>query len=410
MIPRTKSLYDLLTPRRLSYAWMAGSILWVSWLISIAFGPRYHDLADQVIGTDYLQYYTAGYLVRTNESAQLYNMNYLFQLERTIIGPELKSYYGFITPPFLAWLFVPFSMLNYPVSFALWSILSLLALWMAIYLLNAEDRTRTFLWSLTWFPIFATISFGQNSLLSLLLVALSYRLWQKGYLFSAGLVISLLSYKPQLLLGVTLLWLLDWSEQRKTLAGLALGSGFLALLCFGLLPEASQAYWVFVRTVLPDLPNWEHFPLHHLHTVRGFWRLLLPSFPLLADGITLIFSSLGIAVFLRFRQQFRNRPELCFAGSICLTMWITPHAMIYDWTLLLIPAILLWNARPDLSNHWKLLFALIWIVSFISGSLAFVQRQILPVAFQVSVPVLALVLYFAYRWLMLDARYSMPDT
>ena len=198
-----------LNARRLGYAWIAGGMLWGGWLISLALGPGHLDLAGHVVGTDYLEFYAAGMTVRLGESAQLYDIAYQTQLQQAIIGPQLRDYYGFITPPFLAWLFAPLSALPYLWSFALWSALGLAALWLSLRLL-APDPRRAGLWALTFFPVFAAISYGQNSLLSLLLLSLVYRLWRRGHGWAAGLTASLLLYKPQLLLGVALLWLLEW--------------------------------------------------------------------------------------------------------------------------------------------------------------------------------------------------------
>jgi hypothetical protein len=71
--------------------------------------------------------------------------------------------------------------------------------------------------------------------------------------------------------------------------------------------------------------------------------------------------------------------------------------MIYDWSILLIPAILFWQALPELQNFWKPLFALIWIVTFISGLLTYAQLKILPVAIQISIPVLFWVYLETYK-------------
>jgi hypothetical protein len=395
-------LQYFLTPRRLTYAYLAGAVLWLSWLLSIALGPGNVDLAGQVVGTDYLQFYTAGYTLRSGESAQLYDMAYQAQLEQELIGPELRAYHAFITPPFLAWLFVPFAALPYGVSFALWSLLGLLGLWLSLRLLSVENPRRALVWTLTWFPAFAAISYGQNSILSLLWLSLAFWLWRSEYLFAAGLVCSLALYKPQLIVGVALLWLLEWRRDWRALLGLALGGGVLASLCFWLLPEASRAYVEFARTILPDLPNWQDFPLWHLHTLRGFWRLLLPQQAALADLLTLVLWVGGLWGFARFWQRCREHKALLFAAAICLTFWLTPHAMIYDWLLLLIPAVLLWQEVPQWRERWRALYALVWLATFFSGPLTYVQLQHFPVAVQLSVPVLAVVFYQAYRWLVME--------
>jgi hypothetical protein len=78
--------------------------------------------------------------------------------------------------------------------------------------------------------------------------------------------------------------------------------------------------------------------------------------------------------------------------------------MIYDWSILLIPAVLFWQARPDLTNLWKPLFVLIWIATFLSGILTYAQLKLLPVAIQLSLPILFLVYLEAYKNITLEQR------
>lgn len=393
-----KLLAPWLTPRRLHYAWLTAGILWAAWLLSVVLGPGNLDLAGQPVGTDYLQFYAAGRTLARGESAQLYDMAYQSALEQEIIGSGLTSYHAFITPPFLAALFVPLAALPYGWSFVVWSVLGLLCLWFSLRLLDIAAPGRAWLWALTFFSVFAVISFGQNALLSLLLFSATYRLWRDQRPFAAGLVCSLTLYKPQLCLGVAVLWLLSWRRDWRALAGLGVGGVALVGLCFGLLPEASWAYLEFARTVLPDLPNWQEFPLWHLHTVRGFWRLLLPAWPRVGDVLTLLAAALGLWVFIRWERRFRESWRLMFGAAIALTLWLTPHAMIYDWALWLIPALLLWEVLPQYRDRWRALFAGVWLVTLLSGPLTVAQLRVLPFALQLSVPVLALVLYRLGSW------------
>jgi hypothetical protein len=390
----------IMTPRRLTYAWIAGGAMWLAWLISTLLGPGNMDLAGQVIGTDYLQFYASGVTLRGGQSANLYNFEYQSQLEQTIAGPGLTSYHAFITPPFLAWLFVPLSLLPYSWSFILWSLLGFLFLWASLHFLATDKPKKVFLWSLTWFPVFATISFGQNSLLSLLLFGLTYALWRKNRHLAAGLVSSLLLYKPQMLLGLGLLWLLEYRKDWKSLLGLSLGGASLAGLCLLFLPDASRTYLDLARTFLPGLIYRDQFPLWHLHALRGFWILLFPGQVWLAEGLSLLLSAIGVIAYFLYWRANRTEPELLFAGAICLTIWITPHAMIYDWSILLIPAILLWQKRPGLRPLWKPLYVLIWIATFLSGPLTFGQLKILPFAIQISLPILFFVYLTAYKKIM----------
>lgn len=378
----------LLTSRRLTYAWIAGGVLWFAWILSSSLGPGNMDMAGQVVGTDYLQFYAAGATLRQGQSADLYNFTYQSELEQTIAGPNLASFHAFLTPPFFAWLFVPLSLLPYTWSFILWGLLGLLFLWMSLKLLSAEPPTKAFLWSLTWFPVFAAISFGQNSLLTLLLFSLVYWLWRRGKYLTAGLVSSLLLFKPQMILGIALLWLFEYRKCWRSILGLMLGGSALAGLSFWLLPDASRAYVDVVRNFLPSMIYKEDFPLWHLHSLRGFWVLLFPGQVWLAEGLSLLFSVIGVVAFAIFWRTKRDELDLLYAGAICLTLWITPHAMIYDWSILLVPAMLVWHTLPQLRGLWKPNFALIWIATFLSGPLTYGQLSFLPFAIQISIPVL----------------------
>jgi len=389
-----------LVPRRLRYAWIAGGALWVAWFLSVVLGPGKLDLAGTPIGADYLQFYAAGTTVRLGESSQLYDIAYQMKLEQEIIGPGLTSYHAFITPPFLAWLFVPFSMVGYTASLALWSLLGVLFLWSSLRLLKVASPSRAFAWSLTFFPVFAAISFGQNALLSVFISSAAYRLWHDGRLFPAGVVLSTALYKPQLIMGAAFLWLLDFPTSWRALLGLALGAAVLVAISFGLTPEAGIAYLGFAGTVLPVLANWHDFPIWHLHTVRGFWRLLLPWWPWLGDAVTIMLSGGAVWGFVRFWHRFRAQKTLLFAAGVVFSLCLSPHAMIYDWSLLLIPAVLLLEQFPSSRERWRVEYALVWSAAFVSGPFAYAQLRVVPVALQVSVPILGTTIVSVYRGLM----------
>ncbi len=398
-----------LAPRRPLYAFATGGALWLGWVLLLLLGSGLIDLAGQPLGTDYLQFYAAGKTIAEGKSAYLYDMAFQSQLEQAIIGPGLRSYHAFITPPFLAWLFVPFSMLPYGISFAAWSILGLLLLAGSVYLLKPDQPWRPILLALTWFPVFASVSFGQNALLSLFILSSVTLLWKTDRRFLAGLVLGLLMYKPQLTLGIALLWLLRYRRDWTALAGLSLSTLALATLSFGFLPQASLAYVHFARNVLPDLPAWQNFPIWHLHTVRGFWRMLLP-FDIISDLLTLVCATLGLWAYWKLVKSDNLSKPLAFSAAICLTIWITPHAMIYDWVVLLIPAILLWIEMPTRHNELEVFYTLIWVSTLIGTPLILLQLRMVGFALQISIPILAFSFFGVYRTLIQGPIYPNRET
>lgn len=385
-----------LNARRMRYPFLIGAAMWIPWLFSILTGPGNMDLTGHPVGADFLQFYAAGYAARTGQTARLYDLPFQWQLQQQIAGPENQQLYGFITPPHLAWLYAPLSALPFGLAFGLWSIFGIVLLWVSLRLLGARNAWP-FVWSLTWYVVFTSVSYGQNSLLSLALLAGSYWLWRRQRLFSAGIVLSLLMYKPQLTIGVALLWLLEPHRNLRALLGFVIGTSFTVGLSFLLLPEPSASYVTFARTVLPRLPHWLDFPLWNLHTIRGFWYLLLPKAVLLADVLSVVLTSGGIAAFVCFWRRYRGNSPLLYAGAICLTWWLTPHAMIYDLVILLIPAYLLWRAIPEARGDWRAVFGVAWLATLLSAPVNVAQMLVLPVVVQITVPALAVCLFWIWR-------------
>jgi hypothetical protein len=249
---------------------------------------------------------------------------------------------------------------------------------------------------LTWYPIFASIGFGQNSLLSLFLLSLAYSLWRSKQPLFAGIVCSLALYKPQLILGVVLIWLLDYRRDWKALAGLAIGGGLLAGLSFWATPEASQDYVILSGSLFPRLLHLEGFPIWHTHTLRAFWLLLFPGTLASAELFWIAISLLGIFFFIRFWRTYKEDKALLFTGAICLTILVSPHALIYDWAILIIPAVLLWQQEPGLRHFWKPLFALMWFATITSGSTSIITYKATSHAIQITIPLFLYILFCAY--------------
>jgi hypothetical protein len=98
-----------------------------------------------------------------------------------------------------------------------------------------------------------------------------------------------------------------------------------------------------------------------------------------------------------FHRRFGSDERLMMAVAVFATLWGSPHTMTYEWALAVIPAVLLWDARPDLRPTWVPLFALAWVALFVSTPLTKAQLGLTGVAVQISIPVLASVALQADR-------------
>jgi hypothetical protein len=242
------------------------------------------------------------------------------------------------------------------------------------------------LWSLTFYPVFAAISFGQNSLLSVGIFGLIYHCLTRNRLFAAGLSAGLLCYKPQLLMGLGIWWLLGIRHYWPSLCGLFCSSLAFVGICYAVTPDASAA---FVRN-LPELARYDAFDFYNLHNPRGFGALL--------TGDKKIGNWVGIACLIltliwlaRFWRRHADDRSLMFAAAIFATLFGSPHTMIYEWSLIILSACILWTIRPNQRPQWLILFAVVWIVLFISTPLTKLQLDLTGYAIQISVPVMVAV-------------------
>lgn len=398
-----------LNKKRLGYAWIAGGAMWAAWLINILLGSGIIDHAGHVIGTDYIQFYAAGVTLISDRSSRLYDFEYQRQLEKSIAGEDFNAFHAFITPPFFAFFYIPFAKFDYVWSYIIWFIVNLLFLWFSVYLLRGTSPKRVFFWTLTWFPVFACFSYGQNSILSLAILSLTYYFWKSDKRIIAGMISSLLLYKPQLLLGLVILWLLEWRHDWRSLLGLAAGAGVLVGTSFYFMPEASIAYINFALTILPRLSSMESFPIWHSQTLESFWLLLFPGKTGLAAVLAISMVVIALIALIRLWFLFKHEKLTLFAFAICFTILITPHAMIYDWILLLIPAVVLWYSYPNLRDQWKPLFAAIWVSTFVSDSFTIMQLKLLPLALQIDVPIYLLVLVSVSYFLLTSSELGPGD-
>jgi hypothetical protein len=88
-----------------------------------------------------------------------------------------------------------------------------------------------------------------------------------------------------------------------------------------------------------------------------------------------------------------------FPVAVFLTLWLSPHTLIYEWALLIPAAVVLWDRLPSRRLTWLAVFAVAWVA--LTVSTAAVQGQVrflkLPVAVQPSIPLLGYVGFRVFR-------------
>jgi hypothetical protein len=379
---------------RARFGLLAGALMWVVWGVGSVLGPGNLDLNNQVIGTDHSAFHTAAVLLADGRGETLFQYPELTEFRAR--QEELVGKPGFLdpyrNPPFYALLYLPTARFPYVGSYAVWAIVGIFGLIAGLALVRGRDIRRPLAWALSFYPAFAAVSFGQNTLLSFATFGLVYRCLTADRRFLAGLAAGLLLYKPQLLFGVGVWWLLAMRRYWPCLLGLS-AAGVVLLGVSAAAVPAETRQWV---RSLPEIAQYDAFDFFNLHNPRGFGALLLGS---KSAGNWFGLAGLGLAAWWLWRVGSRRGADfrVMFAAAIFATLWGSPHTMTYEWALAVIPAVILWDARPDLRATWVPLFAVAWVVLFVSTPLTKAQLRLAEVAIQLSVPVLAFVAWCSER-------------
>jgi len=136
----------------------------------------------------------------------------------------------FLSPPPVAWLIAPLTMVGPSATFFIWLTLSLAALVVAWWLGAPGTGPTRYLWlvgAIGWYPVLYSLSLGQPAMLVLLVVIACWRLADSGRPYLAGAILGLSVLKPQLTIAVPLVLLL--SGRWRIAAGWAATSSVLAI-------------------------------------------------------------------------------------------------------------------------------------------------------------------------------------
>ena len=136
----------------------------------------------------------------------------------------------FLSPPPVAWLIAPLTLVGPAAAFFIWLTLSLAALVVAWWLGAPGTGPTRYLWllgAIGWYPVLYSLSLGQPSMLVLLVVIACWRLAESGRPYVAGAVLGLSVLKPQLTIAVPFVLLL--SGRWRITAAWAVTSGLLAI-------------------------------------------------------------------------------------------------------------------------------------------------------------------------------------
>jgi len=307
---------------------------------------------------DFIYFYGIGHIANNyplervyEYSLQLKTFNEIYALHDGAYGPSPY-------PPFVALFFSLLARVPFAAAFALWAAISL-----ALYLVGIGDAVRTvfsgerlkaspiFCFALAFYPFaVGTLANGQLAAVAVFATGIAIAQEAKQRMFSSGLALSVLAYKPTLLVLVIPMLLV--TRRFRALGGFATGVAMLVLAttAFGGI-EVWAAYVRFLSLIghvagtagPAGLPLWKYVDfdscIHALSGGRG-------STVLIAIGcavVVVLADLLG-----KSRREGRPAQSLAWAATLTWTLLLNVYVPIYDTVLVTISVVLTLGALKEL--------------------------------------------------------------
>jgi hypothetical protein len=336
----------------------------------------HNETIESPIAGDFLQEWIGGYSLRTSGPASLFDNAHLkaLQHDEALVGFSWNesSYFAMVYPPFYYLLWVPFSLLPYPVAawvfiavmigcfFASHFILSRAVIAPTVELPRVEAAAtdpkivKKIKPALPWFlvgaaiyvPVVRCVTTGQKGTVCLLILAASYYLYSRNKKFASGLAFGLMAFKPQLaiVIGFTMLLRKQWSFVWGSLAAVAVFVGMCLLM-------GTDVCWQYTQFCLGagDYLETSGYDLYKSHCLYGFFTLLSGGE---TTGVTrvlwMISAAAVVGLLVRMFRIQKDQPReirepIEFSALVLASLLLTPHLFSYDLAMLLMPMYLLFG-------------------------------------------------------------------
>lgn len=340
--------------RRLAFVIAMVALAVVACVVRASMSPR--------LGPDLIGNVTGGHFAM-HDVVRMYDRDaqHAYQLEITHKPAFLDV---FISPPHTALFFAPFAALPFRAAYVVFTVLSLVAFVVALAKareLAPDDRTfATFALAFAASEPFAeTIFIGQTSGFMLLLWVWGITLAIEKRDVAAGMILGLGALKPQLFLLVPVV-LVARGRWRMLGAFLATGAALVAIGALACGPRAYVAWIDLLRS--PAYADIREANMFHMCSVEA----LLHAFPF-ATVVQVLVALAAVIVLFSFARRSENESRV-WAAAILVTLFATPHVIIYDAVLFIVPALVFApEAAKNRATRVAIVatFGLAWLVSIV---------------------------------------------
>lgn len=306
---------------------------------------------------DYIVFYAAAKLILAGHGGALYDFRVLARTERAVVSPYTLRYgvLPFIYPPYFAVVFVPLALLPYTASFLVWLAANVAMLAASLRALvryarlRREDGLLFVLAAVSFLPVLVCLIQGQTSILILASLTAGFFALRAGRDWTAGLCLALALTKPPYL--VPLILMLAVRGRWRAAGGFV--AGFAALVLLPPLLLGTGVDSAYLRT-LQEATAWHSqfgYGPRTNESLLGSLQLLLPAgiATPAAVGLDLLLLA-GLVVASRRASDL----DVPYALAVLVGLLISPHVLIHDLALVILPAGIALRRAPGRTLVWIL--------------------------------------------------------
>lgn len=193
-----------------------------------ASGP---DGRSDRLGGDFPAFHAAGDLALAGEWSDLYDPDRQAEAQAALFPDDEGAFLYFAYPPYVAALYAPLAALDYRLAYAIHTVAMVAAMIGALVLIRPmvpllkRHFETVAIVTLLFFPMLRAVTGGQNTSLTVLLLAGVWRSVADDRDVVAGLLVALLLFKPQF--AVPLIGLLFVARRFGAVAAACVGAGAL---------------------------------------------------------------------------------------------------------------------------------------------------------------------------------------
>ena len=348
-----------------AWAWLA-ALLVKQFCVPLLLRIKAGGGLTHIFPSDFVYFYGIGHIANSYPLTRLYDYSLQLKTFNEIYPYHLQNggYGPSPYPPFVALFFSLFAHASVVPAYFLWAGVSLTLYVTGIAAVTKgsfpADRLRAsviFALALSFCPfLLRTLANGQISTLAVFAVGAAVMLDRDSMPFSSGLVLSILAYKPTLLL--LLIPMLLITRRFRTFYGFLAGSALLAGVATafgGIQIWAAYARFLSVFGRFVGFKGQSTYDLSLYVDIKSFMQAVCHGwsrFELIVFIALAVAMSAWLAVMLwQSARSGRPAQSLAWAATLTWTLLLNVYVPIYDSVLIVIAAVLTLGALRDL--EWK---------------------------------------------------------